>query len=341
MRKGYASLAVVGVAACVAVYALNAYAPQGTRFHQLTENDLEYMQFITKYGKSYGTKEEFEFRYNQYLAAKEYINAENSQNGITYTLGVNQFSDWTPEEYKKLLGYKKQPEALRQAVLKDLPLEGVPTSIDWRQKGAVNAVKNQGQCGSCWAFSSVAAIEGHHQIATGQLLSLSEQQLVDCAGGIYRNQGCNGGDMSAAFRYAEKTGLELESVYPYKGVDGTCQVQSTKELVKVTTYATVTPKSSSQLKAAIAQGPVSVAIEADTMTFQYYSGGVLNSSKCGTNLDHGVVAVGYGSENGQEYYIIRNSWGASWGEQGYVRLAITDGAGICGVQMEPVWPTTN
>jgi C1A family cysteine protease len=182
MRKGYASLVVVGVAAAVAVFAMNTYAPAATRFHQLTANDLEYMQFVTKYGKSYGTKEEFEFRYNQYIATREALGQENAQNGNTFSVGVNHFADWTPEEYKRLLGYRR-PELLKGSEVKILSTVDLPTSIDWREKGAVNAVKNQGQCGSCWAFSSVAAIEGHHQITTGTLLSLSEQQLVDCAGG--------------------------------------------------------------------------------------------------------------------------------------------------------------
>jgi C1A family cysteine protease len=147
--------------------------------------------------------------------------------------------------------------------------------------------------------------------------------------------------MGAAFQYAEDFGLELESVYPYKGVDGSCQVSAAKELVKVSTYAQVTANSKDQLKAAVAQGPVSVAIEADKLVFQFYSGGVFNKATCGTALDHGVVVVGYGSENGQDYWIVRNSWGASWGESGYIRIAAVDGEGICGIQMEPVWPTTD
>lgn len=135
--------------------------------------------------------------------------------------------------------------------------------------------------------------------------------------------------------------MELESVYPYTGVDGTCKYDSSKGKVKVTTYAAVKANSVDQLMAAIAQGPVSVAIEADKMVFQFYSGGIFNNSKCGTNLDHGVVAVGYGEENGTKYYIVRNSWGASWGESGYIRIAAVDGEGICGIQMDSVWPTAN
>lgn len=147
--------------------------------------------------------------------------------------------------------------------------------------------------------------------------------------------------MAAAFQYAEKTGLELESEYPYAGIDQTCKATATKEKVKVTGFSKVPANSAAQLKAAIAQGPVSVAIEADTSAFQYYTGGVFNNAKCGTELDHGVSAVGYGTDAGKDYYIVRNSWGPSWGEKGYIRIAVVDGAGICGIQKDSVWPTAN
>jgi C1A family cysteine protease len=147
--------------------------------------------------------------------------------------------------------------------------------------------------------------------------------------------------MEAAMEYIKKTGLELESDYGYKGVDGTCKATASKEKVKVTGITEVKSNSKQGLHDAVQKGPVSVAIEADTDVFQYYSGGVLNSASCGTNLDHGVAAVGYGTANGQDYFIVRNSWGAWWGENGYVRIAAVDGAGICGIQMEPVWPTTD
>jgi len=341
MRKGYASLAIVGVAACVAVFALNTYAPKSTTLTAMTSEDLQFIQYVSKYGKSYGTKEEYEFRYNQFTQAMSAIANENSQNGNTFSLGLNKFADWTPAEYKRLLGYKKS-SVLSSAPVKKLSLDAIPASIDWRSLGAVNAVKDQGQCGSCWAFSSIAAIEGHHHIATGELLSLSEQQLVDCSTS-YGNGGCNGGEMYLAFDYAKTNAIELESVYPYEGVDGTCRATTNNGLVKVTNWSRVPASSAADLKAAIAQGPVSVAIEADRLVFQFYSGGVLSSTKCGTNLDHGVVAVGYGKDTatGQEYYIVRNSWGPSWGESGYIRIAIVDGDGICGIQLDSVWPETD
>jgi C1A family cysteine protease len=244
----------------------------------------------------------------------------------------------TNAEYKKMLGYRRAGLKANSEE-KVLPTDNLPASVDWRTSGAVNDIKDQGQCGSCWAFSAIASVEGHHAVKTGKLLSLSEQQLVDCSKN--GNEGCNGGDMSLAFQYAETTGLELESVYPYEGVDGTCRATAAQEKVKVTADHAVPVNSVAQLKAAIATGPVAVAIEADTMVFQFYSGGIFNSKSCGTNLDHGVAAVGYGTKSGQDYYIVRNSWGASWGESGYINIAAVEGAGICGIQMEPVYPDTN
>jgi len=339
MRKGYASLCVVGIAATVAVYALTSMeAPKSTSFNTLTSEDMEFMKFVAKYGKSYGTKEEYEFRLQQFKTAYSTIQTENSKNGNTFTVGVNKFADLTNSEYKKMLGYRRAGLKANSPE-KKLPTDNLPASVDWREKGAVNAVKDQGQCGSCWAFSSIAAIEGHHAVKTGNLLSLSEQQLVDCSKN--GNEGCNGGDMSLAFQYAETEGLELEADYPYEGVDGSCRATAAKEKVKVTADNAVPVNDAAQLKAAIAEGPVSVAIEADTMVFQFYSGGIFNSDSCGTNLDHGVAAVGYGSENGSDYYIVRNSWGSWWGEQGYIRIAVKDGQGICGIQMEPVYPETD
>merc|ERR1711885_35351 len=173
-----------------------------------------------------------------------------------------------------------------------------------RAKGAVTAVKNQAQCGSCWAFSSTGSLEGAHFIATQQLVSLSEEQLVQCS---TVNSGCNGGLMDYAFEYAETTPLVEESAYPYtsgSGITGTCNK----------------------------------AIEADRMAFQGYTGGVITGTSCGTQLDHGVLAVGYGTENGEDYFLVKNSWGASWGESGYVKIGQ---ANVCGITQQPSFPTTN
>lgn len=341
MRTGFASLAVVGVAACVAVYALTQQPKSNSLYSNvMTADDMAFLKFVSKFGKSYGTKEEFEFRAEAFKSTLEKISLENSKNDNTFTVGTNKFADWTPSEFKRLLSYK--PVRGNRTYAEPLDLVQADTDVDWRTEGKVNPVKDQGQCGSCWAFSTIGAIESRWAIKSGNLVSLSEQQLVDCAGGKYQNEGCNGGDMGTAIQYSADDGNEAEGTYPYAGVDQTCSYAK-KDVIVTPAKAgpTYVPQNSaSALKAAVAAGPVSVAIEADTFVFQFYSGGVLNSKACGTNLDHGVVVVGYGgSSSGKPYYIVRNSWGPSWGLKGYIQIAIVDGAGICGIQMEPVYPT--
>ena len=340
MRKGFASIAIVGVAACVAVYALTQQPKTNSLYSNiLTSDDMEFLKYVSKFGKSYGTKEEFEFRANQFKTTLAQLATENSKISNTFRVAANKFADWTNAEYKRMLGYK--PMGVNLQAEEFVEVGAIPDSIDWRTKGAVNAIKDQGQCGSCWAFSAVGSMEGWNQIKTGNLKSLSEQQLVDCAGGQYGNEGCNGGDMGTAIDYSHDNGNEAESVYPYTAVDGTCAYDATKVISTPTAnHVNVAQNNALALKTAIASGPISVAIEADTFVFQFYSGGILNSKACGTSLDHGVVAVGYGADStGKAYYIVRNSWGASWGVNGYINIAIVDGAGICGIQMEPVYPT--
>jgi C1A family cysteine protease len=302
----------------------------------IVEND--FIQHIAEFGKSYGTKEEYQFRLNLFAEKHAAIAANNAENG-SFTLGHNQFSDWTQDEYKRLLGFKKTNNLVkssRNATI--LATEDTPVSVDWRSSGAVNAVKNQGQCGSCWAFSATASIEGAHFRSTGQLVRLSEQQLVDCD---TKSQGCNGGLQEFGMEYLESNTQELEADYQYTAKDGTCETDAAKGKVLVTQIHEVEAKSIDQLKAAIAQGPVSVTIEADQTVFQMYKNGIFDSVACGTELDHAVTAVGYGSEDGKDFYIVRNSWGATWGEQGYIRIAAVEGEGICGIQQVSLWASTN
>jgi len=214
-------------------------------------------------------------------------------------------------------------------------------SVNWVTAGAVTPIKNQGQCGACWAFSSTGGMEGGWQIASGNLLSLSEQQLVDCS---TRNNGCNGGSMALAFNYESTVNVASESSYPYTARDGTCKTSYTTAIAKggITGYKSLgglfTKATVNDMKSALMSQPVSIAIEADQSSFQLYKSGVL-SSGCGTSLDHGVLAAGYGTENGQEYWLVKNSWGTSWGDAGYIKLATS--GNVCGVLNQPVYPTVN
>ena len=209
----------------------------------LTGADYEFFRFVSKYGRSYATKEEFEFRSEIFKSNLAYIASKNSQNGATYTLGLNKFADMTNKEFRKRLGRKKIHQQ-SNAPYTFLEENAVPKAVDWRNQGAVNPVQDQGQCGSCWAFSATAAIEGAHFIATKKLIKLSEQQFVDCAGGSYGNEGCNGGDETVAMQYAMKYPVELEDTYPYTGEDDSCSWTKSEGVVTVKKVNRVPPNNS-------------------------------------------------------------------------------------------------
>lgn len=326
MRIGYLSAVLAGVSSA------------------LSTIDAEFMNYITLHNKRYSTQGEFIQRKRLFEKSHELIKSHNETNS-SFTLGHNKFSDMTKEEKAKYRGRKtgKSPVTGNFQIRAESNGDMAPDSIDWRELGAVNPIKDQGQCGSCWAFSSVACMEGAHFVKTGKLLNLSEQQLVDCAGENYGNYGCNGGWQEAAFTYYEQFDAIAEDDYAYTAKDGTCQFKDKQGTgVNATIYFMVVSKSEVNLREAIAQQPVSVSIEADQDVFGLYQSGIFDSPECGTMLDHAVALVGYGSENGQKYYILRNSWGTDWGEEGYMRIADTGmGEGICGVQIEPLYPVSN
>jgi len=297
----------------------------------------QYMQYVAEHGKSYITSEEFAIRKALYIQSDAIIVAHNETES-SYKLGHNKFSDWTDAERARLTG------AMRDDYIGEyvtLP-ESDAASVDWRTAGAVTAVKDQGQCGSCWSFSATGALEGAHQIASGTLLSFSEQQLVDCAvSRPYKNYGCGGGWSYKGMKYWQSNNAELEETYPYTAKDGECQYDISQATdVTVSAYNAVDRNDVTAMKAAVTQQPVSVSIEADKAVFQLYRSGIFdNASGCGTNTDHATLVVGFGSEDGTDYWIMKNSWGSSWGEDGYMRLAIVDGEGVCAIQSAPYYPT--
>jgi cathepsin L len=237
---------------------------------------------------------------------------------------MNKFGDLTLDEFKTIYLATR----VNISMIPDAPHVYVPPppradEVDWRAKGAVTGVKDQGQCGSCWAFSSTGSIEGAWFLAKQQLISCSEQQLVDCSGS-YGNYGCDGGLMDSAFEYLIKSagGIEAEEDYKYTARDGSCKFDKSKIKVSIKAYKDIPKGNENALQTAIkSQGPVSVAIDAGHSSFQFYHSGVYVEPSCSpSNLDHGVLAVGYGTSTA-DYYIVKNSWGTSWGAQGYILMA--------------------
>lgn len=303
-----------------------------------------YEHWLLQHGKVHNGLGEKDKRFQIFKDNLRFIDERNSENR-TYKLGLNQFADLTNDEFQaRYLGTRIDPKRriAKTRSNRYAPRVGdkLPDSVDWRKKGAVVEVKDQGACGSCWAFSTICAVEGINKIVTGDLISLSEQELVDCDTSY--NNGCNGGLMDYGFRFIiNNGGIDTEEDYPYLAVDGTCDTyRKNAKVVSIDGYEDVPANDEEALKKAVAHQPVSVAIEGGGREFQLYVSGIFTGA-CGTSLDHGVTAVGYGTENGVDYWIVRNSWGKRWGEEGYVRLErnlATSNAGKCGIAMESSYP---
>lgn len=304
--------------------------------HSLSLNSTymdKYNQYIQDYEK--------DFDYDNFIIFKNNLKfiENHNKNNNSYELEINYFSDQKISsnthyiQNKKLEG--KDPYPLNNSII-------VPLSIDWREKDVVTDVKNQGNCGSCWSFSATGSIEGINAITNGILLNISEQELVDCSSN-YGNNGCEGGSMDNAFKYVIKNGLCSEKDYPYTANDGNCQ--KCNSIVNITGYQDITSNNEKALKRVVSQQPVSVAIQANTRSFQMYSNGIYSDLTCGNQLDHGVLIVGYGYDllYNMDYWIVKNSWGPNWGENGYIRMQrnIQDSTGICGIAMQPTIPTIN
>jgi C1A family cysteine protease len=332
------------VAVACAVFPVSAAAKTPVEYEQAFE------QWLASQSLEIDDPLEYVKRLENFISNDEFIeqhNAEVAATGSNVVLGHNAFSHMSFEEFSMSMKGFRMPEGYLESrlahssntsALEDVDL---PAEIDWVKKGGVTPVKNQGQCGSCWAFSTTGAVEGAAFVAGGKLPNLSEQELVDCDDN--GDKGCNGGLMDHAFDWIkEHDGICSESEYNYHAKVETCHQCSA--VVKVTSYEDVDANNEHALKQAVAQQPVAVAIEADQRTFQFYKSGVFDL-KCGKQLDHGVLVVGYGvdEENNQKFWKVKNSWGATWGEKGFIRLARELGPpeGQCGVAMAPSYPTAS
>lgn len=317
--------------------------------------EARHEEWMARHGRTYKDEAEKARRLQVFKANVELIDRSNAAGDKRYRLGTNEFTDLTNDEFVAMYtGYKPMPSSGAQR-LPGFKYENVSLidddgqGVDWRTQGAVTDVKYQGQCGCCWAFSAVAAVEGIHQINTGELVSLSEQQVLDCSG---NGNGCGGGHMENAFEYiGDAGGLTTESAYPYQGGQGTCQFDSASSdsgsgvAATISSYQEVPGNDEASLAQAVANQPVSVGIDASSPQFQYYQSGIFTADGCGTGMNHAVTIVGYEYDaeaaDGSEYWIIKNSWGTSWGEQGYMRLEKDlpySDEGACGVAIDASYP---
>ncbi len=303
-----------------------------------------YCLLLQKHGKVYRDELEELHRYTVWQSKRAFVNEHNRHAGeFGYTLAMNKFSDMSSDEMTvRYKGLVMEEQVHSNATKYFQPSRHFKplALVDWRDKGAVTPVKDQKQCGSCWAFSSTGAIEGQHFLKTKQLVSLSEQNLIDCSGS-WGNHGCNGGNPFKAFNYTrDNRGIDTEESYPYEAVEGKCRFSVKSIGATVTGYVRIPYSDESALLEAVTTvGPIAVAIDASDTTFQQYSGGVYYNSWCSTwNLDHAVLIVGYGTYGGKDYWLVKNSWGEDWGMDGYIRMARNKNNN-CGIATSAVYPT--
>jgi len=297
--------------------------------------------FKADYGKVYSSEIEEMYRYAIFKQNLDFVNSWDAEEK-GFEVAMNSFGDLSLAEFTAMYnGYRNDTHSLRKRnyYVPDTN-QVLADDVDWRKQGAVTPVKNQGQCGSCWSFSATGGIEGAHFLATRELVSLSEQNLVDCSV-PEGNHGCQGGWMDQAFQYVIKNGgIDTEDSYRYTATGpNACHYNPSNRGATISGFQDVPSGSESGLQQASQGRPVSVAIDASHSSFQLYKSGVYYEPACNPkNLDHGVLVVGYGSSSDGDYWIVKNSWGSSWGMQGYIHMARNKNNN-CGIATAASFPT--
>jgi cathepsin L len=302
-----------------------------------------FQEFTMTYNKVYKSQDEYDQRQSIFCSNYQFIEQHNSRNGVNFKLDVNEFADLTDKEFEYLYTNKvDHHDMLDNSIDMDTKVydSEIPESVDWVVKGHVSPVKNQGQCGSCWSFSATGVIESHLSIFKNKSVLLSEQELVDCSW-LYGNLGCGGGMPSRAFKYVKKFGLSTEEEYPYDAKNHMCKTitRHYDEKYKIGGWNSVESFNETRLVEVLANvGPISVALDASSKEFRFYKSGVMDT--CGIQLNHAVLLVGYGVEDGQDYFKIKNSWGETYGDEGYLKVSRNKHyMGTCGLASLPVYPT--
>ena len=330
----------------------------------ISADKLDFANYAARFNKFYESTEEFMARFERFVHHHRLINEHNATEA-NFTLGHNQFSDWTDAEYEAILGYRHSSVKSYQTNVEVFDESNTADSVNWVDKGGVTPVKDQGRCGSCWAFATIGAMESAHFAKTGELLTLSEQQLIDCDihdNDGYQNKGCHGGDMYRGFEYFKSYSPSLESVYPYTsgvtGDDSTSCLYSASDSTDIKVqdigYMPVGGAEVYKLKAYVQTRPVSVAVSANNKYIHSYESGVIDAQDCTetvmyddemlNTINHGVLIVGYGNDEatGLDYWLIKNSWNTTWGDKGYAKIKMVDdftpNIGICGVQAYTSFP---